>query len=436
MTIEELNKKLNDKHKGKVIYISGETTTRGIATFKCTKCGNVWSSVVKKVLASHKGCELCWEDPNILPLDEFLERLYKTNNKVEYVGGYTKYTSHVTFRCKKCGNIWDTLPNSVLNNHGCPKCGASHRQEQVKSREPEFLEELEKKFPNKFLYNGGFVNYKTPISLTCKDCGTTFNTTPSQVLTTKFGCRTCSFIERRLDYEKIKDEIDTMYNGSICMTEEYVGKSTKYKFHCNICGREWDSYVSNILKGYGCKECSDGNKLTLDKFLVRLNETHGDTISYVGGYVKSGDRVTLKCNRCGNTWNPKANYVINSGKGCPICNRSHGEKRISIWLDNNLGKDSYITNKTFNGLLGTGGGKLSYDFYIPSLNTCIEFQGEQHYRPVMFTGLKDANKKYAKQIEHDRRKRKYCVDNNILLLEIRYDELDMIESILQDFLIK
>lgn len=62
---------------------------------------------------------------------------------------------------------------------------------------------------------------------------------------------------------------------------------------------------------------------------------------------------------------------------------------------------------------------MTYDFYIPSYNLLIEFQGSQHYIPNPFLG---GDKQFAIQQEHDRRKREYAKENNIALLEIRYDE--------------
>lgn len=57
------------------------------------------------------------------------------------------------------------------------------------------------------------------------------------------------------------------------------------------------------------------------------------------------------------------------------------------------------------------------DFYIPSLNTVIEYNGEQHYRKV---GIWE--ERFEKQQARDEELRQYCKDNGIKLIEIRYDE--------------
>jgi len=62
---------------------------------------------------------------------------------------------------------------------------------------------------------------------------------------------------------------------------------------------------------------------------------------------------------------------------------------------------------------------LPFDFYLPDYNTCIEFNGKQHYEPIKYFGGID----YFKLInERDKIKSKYCNENNIRLIIIKYNE--------------
>ena len=68
---------------------------------------------------------------------------------------------------------------------------------------------------------------------------------------------------------------------------------------------------------------------------------------------------------------------------------------------------------------------LPFDFYLPDYNTCIEFQGQQHYMATAFSNqITDSNLvnnlKYVRL--NDKIKREYCKNNKIILLEIKYDE--------------
>ena len=131
---------------------------------------------------------------------------------------------------------------------------------------------------------------------------------------------------------------------------------------------------------------------------------------------------------------------------CPECQYSKGEEVISNYFINkglikisqeefnqlnnedNDNENYYIPQKEFEGLIGLGGGLLSYDFYLPKLNLLIEYQGRQHERYL--PGLHETYDDFLKQLEHDRLKKEYTEKNNIKLLEIWYWDFDNIEEIL------
>ena len=118
--------------------------------------------------------------------------------------------------------------------------------------------------------------------------------------------------------------------------------------------------------------------------------------------------------------------------GCNVCASSFGERKIFDFLtEHNI---KFIGQKKFDDLIGVGKGLLSYDFYIQDCNLLIEYQGEQHERPVKFNGIteNEAKKCFIRQKEHDKRKREYAKEHNIKLLEIWYWDYDNIEEILNE----
>ena len=54
----------------------------------------------------------------------------------------------------------------------------------------------------------------------------------------------------------------------------------------------------------------------------------------------------------------------------------------------------------------------------------IEFDGEQHFEPVEYFG---GEEKFLIQKERDKRKNKYCEENNIPLLRIPYLDYQQID---------
>lgn len=109
------------------------------------------------------------------------------------------------------------------------------------------------------------------------------------------------------------------------------------------------------------------------------------------------------------------------------CLGSSGEQNIKTFLNNNYIK--FIPQQKYETLLGLGGNKLSYDFYLPSYNLLVEYQGKQHYESIEYFG---GDEQFEIQVEHDSRKRNYARLHNIDLLEIPYWEEKNLENILND----
>ena len=63
--------------------------------------------------------------------------------------------------------------------------------------------------------------------------------------------------------------------------------------------------------------------------------------------------------------------------------------------------------------------KLPFDFYIPDYNVCIEYDGIQHYESVKRFGGVD---NLLKIQQKDKIKNEYCLNNNIRLIRIKYNE--------------
>jgi len=67
------------------------------------------------------------------------------------------------------------------------------------------------------------------------------------------------------------------------------------------------------------------------------------------------------------------------------------------------------------------------DFYLPSNNIIIEYNGIQHYKQKEYFGGDNA---LEQQQERDMALRQYCKEHNIKLIEIPYWDYDNIETIL------
>jgi len=64
-------------------------------------------------------------------------------------------------------------------------------------------------------------------------------------------------------------------------------------------------------------------------------------------------------------------------------------------------------------------GNQRIDIFIPDLKIAIEYQGQQHYKPVEMFGGKEALEMTK---EMDERKRSLCKKNGVNIIYFRYDE--------------
>jgi hypothetical protein len=109
-------------------------------------------------------------------------------------------------------------------------------------------------------------------------------------------------------------------------------------------------------------------------------------------------------------------------------NISYGEKKIFKYLETNkiIFKREYRFKDCFNKL------PLPFDFFIESKNICIEFDGEQHFKPIKYFGGIDA---YIIRKKNDIIKNEYCRNKKIKLIRISYEDINIIEEILSNEII-
>ena len=294
----------------------------------------------------------------------------------------------------------------------------------------EFINQMKTINPNIEII-GEYINSVTAIDYICKKDGYTGSSCPSLLLR-GHGCPKCYGNVKKTTNEFIEEMKNI--NPSISIIGQYVNNKTKIKCLCLKDDNIWEAAPSHLLNGKGCPECkkekiSKNKTLSHNEFINRMSIINAD-IKILSKYKKAQTKIICQCEIDGHKWEATANNLLR-GHGCPKCKSSKGEKIVRNYLSNN--NIDYQQQKEFDDLIGLGGGLLSFDFYLPSYNLLIEYQGQQHEKPVNFLGfgVEYANSKFLKQQEHDRRKREYAKSNNIKLLEIWYWDYDNVEKILK-----
>jgi very-short-patch-repair endonuclease len=206
------------------------------------------------------------------------------------------------------------------------------------------------------------------------------------------------------------------YNYSLV---NYKNVSTKIRIICSKHNVFEQTPKNHILRKSGCPKCAieyKANKLKLSQteFIIISNKTHSNKYNYsLVNYFNNKTHVDIICPIHGVFEQAPAHHM--RGIGCPICNDSKGELKIKSFLNKN--RITYIRNKMFNNCKDIG--KLKFDFYLPNLNIMIEFDGIQHFKPNhAFGGTEEFNNIQRR----DNIKNKYCDENLIQLIRIRYNE--------------
>lgn len=226
--------------------------------------------------------------------------------------------------------------------------------------------------------------------------------------------------------EKAKNKFGERYGYELI--ECGINKKEKIPIICKQHGIFYQ-LKSEHLRGINCRECSyitknrkikrnRPSRLTNLDFINKSIEIHGEKFDYSKvNYTNNNKKVEILCSIHGSFYTTPDSH-LNMKTGCPKCNSSFGERAIEKWLnENNI---EYTKEHSYLDLLGNRLGKLRFDFFIEKHNLLIEYDGQQHFKPIKQFG----GEEYLKQlIIHDNAKNEYAITNKINLLRISYSEI-------------
>ena len=163
-------------------------------------------------------------------------------------------------------------------------------------------------------------------------CGYEWWVTPTSLLQGT-SCPKCSKIKTSKKRSKTtKQFIEELkiVNPEITVIDEYVNMRTKIEVK-HICGYEWSSIPSSLLKGNSCPKCSrvKANKKktkTTKQFIEELKIVNPEII-VIGKYVGSLTKIKIQ-HTCGNKWEAIPNALL-KGSSCPKCSKIKTSKKLA-----------------------------------------------------------------------------------------------------------
>lgn len=277
-------------------------------------------------------------------------------------------------------------------------------------------------------------SHKDKLTIVCKDCGNEFlinHTTliGSQSKTIECKNRKCSSY-RKDRIEKTSNFVVGLNakNKDDFIFSKYLGYDRPIEYTCKKCGHKTLFKRAGLLKKVktiSCQFCNNvgGIKKNNEILDFQLKELFGGEITRVGDYVNDSTKIDFFCSECETIFNIAPGKLI-QGRGCNNCTLSHGEKAIN----NYLRRRSIPYTREYKRDI------YYYDFYLPDLKCLIEFDGEQHYKPVRFNGIskEKADKNFELNQLRDRVKNN-LIKGDEVLLRISFKQRKHITYILEEF---
>jgi hypothetical protein len=265
-----------------------------------------------------------------------------------------------------------------------------------------------------------YQNNKTKVKIICEKHGEFYQLPLHH--TKGSGCQKCNNSYKYTTKEVIeqyKEIHGSKYDYSLV---EYKSKSSLVEIICKEHGIF--KQRSDVHKrGFGCPLCSNKKQKSNDGFINESITKFGDKFTYEKcNYISLNEKVIITCKKHGDfECNP--NNHLSKLSGCPKCCSSKGETIIRNLLEVN----NIYFEEQFQFVDCVYKKELKFDFYLPEYNTCIEYDGKQHFEPIKhFGGVSEYNKTKKRDII----KNKYCDLNNINLIRIPYYDINNIEKYL------
>lgn len=266
---------------------------------------------------------------------------------------------------------------------------------------------------------------KAKVEVTCTKCGVSWSTQAKNLLAGS-SCPKCVTMSQCEFISKLHEAAPGLY-----LTDKikYVNYRTPVTVVCAMCRHEWSNTPAKLLFYKNkCKYCFGSGLKTTDMFVAQLQEKYPGVFDASRvSYVTTDTKVQIGCLKCQGWWHASPAKLL-SGRGCPRCKSSAGEKAIEKWLIE--AAIPYVREHRFSECKDKK--PLPFDFYLPSAGIAIEYDGIQHFSD---DGQGKNGKRWGSHDldgvrRRDAIKDKFCADNGIKLVRIKYTDKNMIGKIL------
>lgn len=356
---------------------------------------------------------------------------------------YNGYRSIVSYICPTHGLVQSRADRLLHEKRGCPKCGIMISAQKRTYNRIDVINQAKETHNNKYDYSlitdDNYKDLSSKVPIICPEHGVFFQNMYSHVYKNN-GCLFCGY-ESMSEKSKIKittDEFkeraniihDGFYDYSL-VDVHYINDNVT--IICPVHGQFFQKAKIHLY-GHGCYECGrEKTKKSLSQLGVdikkKFSSIHQDKYDYKmiqdSEYYNNLSKVPIICSKHGVFYQSVAVHA--NGHGCPHCATSKGEIEVAKVLDE-LGIEYIKQYRVNNEDLFCSNRKLVFDFFLPSHNIVIEYNGKQHYKEIVEWRGQGS---LEKQQKRDDAVRLYCKNHRLKLIEIPYTEYVNIKDIIK-----
>ena len=237
-------------------------------------------------------------------------------------------------------------------------------------------------------------------------------------------CKKCFVFKRRLGIETA-NKIARKRKGE-CLSQEYTNSHTNLLWKCKK-GHIWSASLGNVKnQKQWCPECSGNKRLSIQDAKIIAKSNGGKCLSQE--YTNSRTNLLWKCKK-GHIFESSMDKVKNQKQWCSECNIRKSQTKLANIIEELFGQQIIQNCKRFPWLKMRNNRRLEIDIYIPNIMLAIEYDGEQHFKPVCFGGisLEDANVEFKKAKNRDK------VKNRLINKHIKLNGSDIKHFIRFDY---
>lgn len=378
---------------------------------------------------SRSGCPTC----GMKGMGDSKRTAYKDVKQAFNDRGYqlleTEYKNNRTlmqYRCPIHPEKENKINYSNLSlGKGCPYCGTESAASKIRTP----FARVKVSFINRGyeLLETKYKDRKTPMKYKCpvhpdKDLIISYDG-----LLKGDGCAHCAGMAKYTH-----EEVVGIFNlrGYELLEKEYRNGKTPMKYRCPDHPNKLTKIsLTKLMHNRGCPYCSKVGRPTFDEVKNLFSERGYELLE--SEYKTAKSPMKYRCAEHANHVQITNVDRLMQGKGCPCCCdrlNSKLSRKIEAWLNSQVipfNREHRFPDCKLKR-------SLSFDFYLPQHNICIEADGEQHFSPVTFGGISKelAKKEFENVVIRDSVKNKYCKKKGIELIRIPYFEIKKVEKIL------